>query len=207
MLIWCDVNEKIAVAGLIWGRKKHQGRSWTGSIPAHWAQWTAHSWGASQHHCQLAAAVGNIGEFVGNLQIFGQSPKLRASGSHCLVWQTSATQNNRVVICPPPLSNHYPLPGLHAIQTTAKRWPPSPQNIVQNIKSVLYLVFWFWISLGLVTPFVDLVSRIRTKGLCAALVWIHLTFSRGFTQFANYKNCKYLDQKIYKNDIVHILCS
>ena len=34
MLIWCDVNEKIAVAGLIWGRKKHQGRSWTGSIPA-----------------------------------------------------------------------------------------------------------------------------------------------------------------------------
>ena len=25
MLIWCDVNEKIAVAGLIWGRKKHQG--------------------------------------------------------------------------------------------------------------------------------------------------------------------------------------
>ena len=179
----------------------------SGSIPAHWAHWTAHSWGASLHHCQLAAAVATSGSLLEICKYLDRAPNCEPVV--VTVWFGKLVP---LKITGWSFAHHPFQTTTHYLDFTQfkqlqKGDPPSPQNIVQNIKSVLYLVFWFWISLGLVTPFVDLVSRIRTKGLCAALVWIHLTFSRGFTQFANYKNCKYLDQKIYKNDIVHILCS
>ena len=202
MLIWCDVNEKIAVAGLIWGRKKHQGpylltelteqriHEEHPNITVSWQQQWATS-GSLLEICKYLDRAPNCEPVVVTVW-FGKLVPLKITG-----WSFAHH--------PFQTTTHYP--DFTQFKQLQKGDPPSPQNIVQNIKSVLYLVFWFWISLGLVTPFVDLVSRIRTKGLCAALVWIHLTFSRGFTQFANYKNCKYLDQKIYKNDIVHILCS
>ena len=148
-----------------------------------------HLW-ASPHQCQLvAAAVSNRGEFVGNFQIFGWSGgrhKLRASGSHCLLGKLLPLKITGWSFAHPSksLTPHE----IHAILTPAKRWP---QISTQDL--FFYPIFCFAISLlCLVTPFADLVSRIRTKGLCAALVWIHLTFSRGFTEFANYKNCKYI---------------
>ena len=131
------------------------------------------------------------GEFVGYLQIFGRSGrhKLRAGGSHCLVGKLLPLKITGWSFP----SNHWPPHEIHAILTPAKIWPQMSDQVLFFIPFLVSNRPRVW-SLVMVTPFADLVSGIRTKGLCAlSLSCVHpFNFLK---RFANYNK----NGNIYKS--------